>query len=294
MVHLNYKPTEWFQAHFAYTNTLNYPDYSTITPRFLIGRDFIQYNNYKLKPATSENYDLVLSVFSNDIGFLSIDGFYKRIKDLIFYSHTYIHDPAVLNDPEVTAAAGVIYSLTTYINSPFPVDVKGFEADWQTHFWYLPEPFSGLILNINYTHIFSKADYPKSFHIINVNEEGIVTEDRYVDTLYTTRLLNQPNDILNLAIGYDYGGFSARISMLYHDNIFKQPNFYSQLRIISDKYTRWDLSVKQKLPWYGMQLYFNLNNITSENDVDIVPRNSFPASEDRYGTYGELGLNINI
>ena len=37
MVHLRYSTTDWMQIHFAYTNTLNYPDYSTITPRYLIG-----------------------------------------------------------------------------------------------------------------------------------------------------------------------------------------------------------------------------------------------------------------
>ena len=34
MLHLKYKPLPWFQIHFAYTNTLNYPDYNTIIPRY--------------------------------------------------------------------------------------------------------------------------------------------------------------------------------------------------------------------------------------------------------------------
>ena len=291
MVHLNYRPNGWFQAHFAYTNTLNYPDYSTITPRYYVGTSFISYNNYELKPTTSENYDLVLSVFTNDIGFLSIDGFIKRIKDLIFYSHGYVTDLSIY--PELPQNTHQLYEFTTYINSQFPVDLKGIETDWQTHFWYLPQPFSGLIFNINYSHIFSQADYPKTRYLVTYDELGNATT-RIVDTSYNARLLNQPNDILNLAFGYDYRGFSARVSMLYQDNIFKKPDYWFQQRVISTKFTRWDISVKQELPWYGIQLFLNLNNITGANDEDINQKNSFPASEQRYGMSGDLGFRLSF
>ncbi|MFO7444983.1 MAG: TonB-dependent receptor, partial [Ignavibacteriaceae bacterium] len=89
MVHLRYKPLDWLQIHFAYTNTLNYPDYSAITPRVFIGSDFVQYNNVDLKPARSENFDLIASVYSNEVGLLSANIFKKNIKDLIFYDRTY-------------------------------------------------------------------------------------------------------------------------------------------------------------------------------------------------------------
>jgi hypothetical protein len=107
-------------------------------------------------------------------------------------------------------------------------------------------------------------------------------------------MLNQPNDIVNLSIGYDFEGFSARVSMLYQDNIFKHPDFWMQNRVNSDKYTRWDLSVRQQLPWYGLQVYFNMNNITGANDVDINQKNSFPASEQRYGMTADLGLRMKL
>ncbi len=41
-----------------------------------------------------------------------------------------------------------------------PIDLWGIETEWQTHFWYLPKPFDGLVLNFNYTHIFSEASIP--------------------------------------------------------------------------------------------------------------------------------------
>ncbi len=57
MVHVRYSPLEWFTIHAAYTNTLNYPDYSTITPRYYVAPGVVYYNNYRIKPARSENVD---------------------------------------------------------------------------------------------------------------------------------------------------------------------------------------------------------------------------------------------
>lgn len=79
-MHLRYKPIAWLQLHFAYTNTLNYADFNTIVPKYNIGTGSISYNNFRLKPATSENYDLVLSVYNNEIGLFTIDGFRKKSK----------------------------------------------------------------------------------------------------------------------------------------------------------------------------------------------------------------------
>jgi TonB-dependent receptor len=294
MVHFSYKPLEWLQAHLAYTNTLNYPDYSVITPRYYIGTNFISYNNYTLKPATSENFDAILSVYNNGIGLFTVNGFVKRIKNLIFFSHTYITDVSAFPELHEPLRRTQLYDFTTYINSPYTVNVNGVEVDWQTHFWYLPAPFSGIVFNINYTHIFSDAKYPRTTKTFIPSEDGEHDITITNDTSYTARLLNQPKDILNSSVGYDYRGFSARLSLLYSDNIFKKPAFYLQERVISDKYVRWDLSVKQNLPWFGMELFFNLNNITGEDEVDLNPKTSFPASEQRYGMTADVGLRMNF
>jgi len=292
MGHLIYKPLDWFQVHFAYTNALNYPDYSSITPRYLITTSLVSYNNYQLKPATSENFDLALSAYSNAIGLFTINGFSKRVKNLVLYSHLY-GDTNWTPYPDLRFLRSQSLELTTYINSPFTVNLIGMEIDWQTNFWYLPGPLSGLVLSVNYTRIFSQARYPKSMRNVVYDEQGnaVIT---IIDTNYTDRLLNQPNDIVNLAIGYDYKGFSLRISMLYQNNIFRQPDFWFQQRAYTAPYTRWDLSVKQEMPWYGFQLYLNLNNLTSANDVTIKAKSSYAASEKRDGAEAQLGLRIKL
>jgi TonB-dependent receptor len=294
MGHFRLKPLGWLQFHFAYTNTLNYPDYNTIIPRYLIGTNFILYNNYRLKSGRSENFDAMLTFYANEIGLFSIGGFKKKINDLILPSKSF---PTNFNAyPELAEKLKnrkEAFTLHTYINSTQPIDIYGMETEWQTNFWYLPRPLNGVVLNINYTHIFSEAKYPKTY-LETYLDENFIQRTRAIDTTYTDRLLNQPNDIMNVSVGYDLGGFSARASMLYQDNIFKRPDFWFQNRVHSDKYVRFDLSVKQRLPWYGLQVFFNLNNITGEDDVDINQKTAFPTYEQRYGMTADVGMRVKL
>lgn len=294
MVHFQAKPLDWLQFHFAYTNTLNYPDYNTIIPKYYIGTNYIIYNNFKLKPASSENFDAIMSVYANEIGLFTFGGFKKSIKDLIFAAKTYPKDFYAYPElQEKLKNRKESFTLFTYVNNSFTIDVYGIETEWQTHFWYLPEPFSGIVFNINYTHIFSEAKYPKTY-LVSYLDSNWVQQTTSVDTFYNTRLLNQPNDIINISFGYDYEGFSMRASMLYQDNIFKRPDFWLQNRQQSDKSVRFDLSVKQELPWYGIQVYFNLNNISGTDEIDINQKTGFTTKQERYSMTADVGFRVKL
>ncbi len=151
-----------------------------------------------------------------------------------------------------------------------------------------PNPLSGLVLNANYCHTFSKAQYP--YQTI----ETINRRPTPVDTSFTDRLLYQPDNIFNLSVGYDYQAFSIRVSLLYQDNIFTSPSAWPQLKAYTASYTRWDLSVKQGLPWYGLELYGDLYNINKANDVSVIQGGGVPESEQDYGMTGDLGLRFNF
>ncbi|MBI1938301.1 MAG: TonB-dependent receptor [Ignavibacteriales bacterium] len=292
MFHFRVKPLEWLQINFAYTNTLNYPDYNTIIPRFYIGTNYIIYNNYRLKPATSENFDVMVSIYSNEIGLFSVGGFKKRIEDLIIPYRTYPTDYSAYPELyEKLKNKKESYTLHTYINNQHSIDVLGLETEWQTNFWYLPQPFTGLVLNVNYTHIFSEAQYPRIFKTTYL-DSNFIQQTKTTEASYKTRLLNQPNDVVNIALGYDYEGFSMRISLLYKADIFKNPDFWPEKRIHSDEYLRFDLSVKQELPWYGIQAYLNINNINGRDDTDINEVSTFTAWQQDYGMTADVGLRI--
>ncbi|MFZ1292437.1 MAG: TonB-dependent receptor [Melioribacteraceae bacterium] len=289
MLHLIYKPLSWFQMHFAYTNTLNYPPYSAIVPSYTIDQTSITYNNFALKPATSENYDLVFSFFNNEIGLFSINGFKKRIKNLVFSNQTFVTD--FKSYPDLPQNSSQLYTFSTHINNPIPIDIWGIETEWQTNFWYLPKPFSWIEFTINYAHIFSQAAYPKGELYFDYNEDGSYTRS-IVNAYYKTRLLGQPNDILNSSIGIDYKGFSGRVSIVYINNIFEKADFWLQNRVISDKSVRWDISIRQSLPWFNTQVYLDLINLTGTDETSLNERTNFPESISRYGMFGNFGLKI--
>ncbi len=298
MVHLIYRPLPWLQVHLAYTNTLTYPDYRSIIPWIDIGsgaQPSVTWNNYALKPGQSANYDAVLAVYDNTIGFFSVDGFLKHITNLIFPVKRYITDPSQY--PGVPLGTTYLGKpIYTYINNPYPIDDYGVELDWQTHLWYLPGPLSGLVLSANYTHIFSSAKYLNTYPIAHIPSNPHTGHTTYteIDSFYTERLIDQPNDIANLALGYDYRGFSIRVSMIYSSDVFTGEDFHPELRTNTATYVRWDLAAKQNLPFEGMQVYFDLNNINGENDISMIQGNGFPSSEQDYGMTADLGIRLTL
>jgi TonB-dependent receptor len=286
---LRYKPLSWFDVRLSYTNTLAYPDYSAIVPRIDISTgSAISWNNFQLVPSRSTNYDAYLSFYDNSIGLLTVGGFYKQIDNLIYSWSFYISGAGALQyyPPSLTGTSTPqgVYNVATYVNNPYRIKDYGIECDWQTHFWYLPSPFDGLVLNVNYTHVFSEAQYPYT----DTRKEGRVLT--YVDTSFTDRLLYQPNNIFNLSLGYDYKGFSIRVSMVSQADIFAGPNYWPQLRTTTSAHKRWDLSAKQNLPWFGLQVYGDLNNINGANDINVIQGSGFPQSEQSYGLTADIGL----
>jgi TonB-dependent receptor len=286
-ISLKFDPLSWLSVRGAYTSTLAYPDFNQIIPREDVSSNsghYVVWNNYALKPAQSHNYDFQVAVHDNTVGLLSVSPFLKRIDDQIFGQATYIADPSIY--PGVPSYTKT-FSLSTFINNPNRVDVWGIESEWQTHFWYLPGPLSGLVLNVNYTHIFSSAKYP---YTVTLHSPVYPFPTVHIDTTYTDRLIQQPNDIVNLSLGYDYGQFSILASMIYQSEVYNGTDFYNALRSDKAKYLRWDLSVKQGLPWSGIEIYFDLNNLNSEEDIYLVRGSGFPNSESNYGLTADIGL----
>ena len=289
-VSLRYKPTSWCDIRLSYSNTLAYPDYQALIPRIDVGlNDQINYNNYDMVPSRSYNYDAYVSFYENTIGLFTIGGFLKQIDNLIYPYSFFVSNSDVLKYYPAQFINGPVtgnYQINTYVNDPYRVNDYGLELDWQTHFWYLPGPLSSLVFSANYTHIFSKAEYPFQY-VKTVNRS-----QSFVDTSFVDKLLYQPNDIVNLSLGFDYSGFSARVSLLTQAQIFTSPDFYTQLRSNTSAYTRVDLALKQELPWFGIQVYADINNLNGAHDISILPVGNVPQSQQDYGMTADLGVRI--
>lgn len=265
---LKYQPLDWLILRYASTNTLTRPNYSDVIPLYNIqgAPRTVTYRNPYLEPGLSENNDYVVSINNKHLGLLSFSYFTKRIEGLIFSSgQRYITDPSLYGLPGFTEK----YRINDYkTNNPYDVELEGFELDYQTRFWYLPSFLRGLVFNANYTRTTSEVKYPRTVietQIIFDPSFQVVTYN--LDSLYVDRLLDQPRDIINYSLGYDYKGFSGRLSMNYISNVFSTTNFWPGLREDTDAYRRYDLSMKQKLPVKGLELYLNISNLTEAVDI---------------------------
>lgn len=292
-MHLRIKPTDWLDIRLASTKSIIYPDYRAVSPLIYYSQaanpPYIRLGNPYLKPAITQNYDIYASVYENHIGLFTAGYFYKEIDNLIVsmrYDDTRQANNFTQGRIELPA---VPTRLDTWINLENTAYVRGIELDWQTHFWYMPSYLRGLVLNINYTHIKSEAHY-----LYHTKTGGFVPVE--FDTTRKGRLIDQPDDILNLTLGYDIGDFSARLSFLYQDNVLRSYDpEEKELDKYTDAYYRWDFTAYQKLPWLeGLQLYLNVNNITDRPDRDYRSLNKKLSFVEYYGRTADFGIRYSF
>jgi TonB-dependent receptor len=291
------KPTKWFDIRLASTKSIIYADYRAVSPYIYYdsnGSPALDLGNTALKPALSQNYDIYASVFENRLGLFTAGLFYKEIDNLIVSTSFRSKNSEDINNRfELTPIQQTV--VNTWENLDATSTVKGIELDWQTHFWYLPSFLKGIVLNVNYTHINSETSYP--FQTSRKEGTGPFAKIIYVDSARVGRMPEQPDDIFNLTLGYDIGGFSARLSYVYTDNVLAGINrTYKELDSYTDAYKRWDLTAYQKLPWLdgGLQLFLNVNNITNTPDRSFTSELQKAASVQYYGRTVDLGVRYSF
>lgn len=298
---LNYKPKPWLSIRYAKTHTLTRPDYINIIPLMRVSTGSIRnvdWRNKFLKPGKSENTDISLSAHQDKLGLVTMSYFEKNIQSLIYSSGSRVIFEEDTLDYGMTNDLVNDQIINYTLNNPNAVFLKGWEFDYQTRFWYLPGILKGLVFNANYTRTSSKVKYPLTYikSEFDWSVPGVVKSN--IDTIYVDRLLDQPNKIINLSLGYDYKGFSGRLSMLYKDDVFMNTNFWPELREITDKYRRWDLSMKQKLPMNGLEIFLNVSNLTDAIDVNrFRGKNSSGndlKSEQHYGKTIDVGFRYSF
>jgi len=277
-----------------------------------------------LKPATAWNIDLGVSLFSNDIGLFTVDLFYKEITDLIynmqnfypFQPYPIIGAPADIADrlPDksyfdttwATSAARRLTKGPIPMNDPEKAYLRGIEFSWQTHLWYLPGVLSGIVLDLNLSLMSSNQLYP-SFEL--KPKTGFLTPDTLVYQTTSGSLQNQPSAIYNAIIGWDYKGFSSRISFRYQQKTLTsvdtrfglQDSYYDNVLLV-------DLSLKQQI-WEGLAVFANASNINNHIDnyyyshpaytstvgttTTNYPAGNLPTSGQTYGWIAQFGVSYN-
>lgn len=292
MIHLRIKPTNWFDIRLAYTQSISRPRLDYLLPKLRLNGSSrtITLGNPELKPQISSNFDTYLSIYANSIGLFTGGVFFKKIDNLI-----YDREQRLLLDPVADGyeANWKGYYLDKPENSPYVTNITGFEIEWQTNFKWLPSPFDGFVLNINYTHVWLDTKYPRT-----IVEKTVIPVFPYVtttvnDTSRSGKMINQANDIANISIGYDYKEFSGRISMLFQGKTLAEVGDRPELDSFTDDYLRWDLLLKYNFT-KNIGLYLNVNNFTNSPDRNYTLSQIYQTAEEYYNWTADLGLNIRL
>ena len=276
---LRYRFNEWSDIRLAYSKGIARPDFRAVLPSiYLEPGGAAQAGNTKLRPAISDNLDVMVSVYSGDVGLFTVGGFYKKIRNFfyqtdIFYKNLGYYNASFPDSMTFTAlgikAAGMptpSQRITTFLNNPNPAYVRGLELEWQTNFWYLPVPLNSLVLTVNYTKSWSDMDYQQIRNIDSAYQDPInprITRHKYItiDTVRNARLLFQSDDVINVALGVDYKGFSGRLSFNMQGNIITTVGARPEDDQFTGNIYRWDLTLQQQLPIEGFRVIFDAVNL---------------------------------
>ncbi len=292
MFHLKFNLASWTNLRLAMTKSLNRPNFFSLVPweRINRGEGMAERGEPNLEHMTAWNYDAILSFFGK-FGLFTLGGLYKEVENIDYTLTSRIFDPA-------SPINGL--SLTRPVNAEGTSTVLGFELDLQSNFRFLPSPFNGIVVSANYTHLQSETLFPVSL---------VSTSDVFpyaltvLDTVRSGSMPGQVDDLVNLAIGYERKGFSARVSMIYQGQslfVDEEPEIGQLARSVGgtaekDNFvgatTRWDLVVKQKIK-DNFQVFLYVNNFTNVKEHTFIAGsvNQLNTSNYVYGMTLDIGL----
>jgi TonB-dependent receptor len=297
--HLIIRPNDWMHIHLSYTSSLNRPDYISLEPLTFINTStspqVLNEGNPDLKPEYWSNYDIQFAFYNNEIGYLGVNGFYKIAKNVIW-------TPVYVRMPGMPLPAGyedvfqpnAVIDITQPVNMSYPVFVKGLEFEWQTNFWYLPKPFSYFSLYVNYTLMNSSTKYPT--YTTLEEQTGTTSRGVPIYQLVTNyyindgAMINQPNNIANFSLGYNYEGLNVWLSYEFSGQKLAGQNPQPEYNTNSLSFQRWDLQITQKLPIQNLQALLNFANINNPTETQKLWGDPRPTSQENYGWTIDLGL----
>lgn len=282
--HLKVEPAQWYKLRFSAAKTLARPNYNYVATSAFVNRaessNKVDQGNPDLKHMTSMNYDLSMSFHSFKYGLFTVGAFYKDIEN-IFYPR----DGYILHSDSLAAAYGWPdykgITLNSYINSP-EATVYGFEADVQTSLKFLPKPFNGFVLGANFTRLFSETtisgfDFDRGDGVFNPVTGSFDYPDEK-NTLVERKISipGQVDLIFNVSLGYEYKGFSMRLSGTHQGDYLDSPKLETEG--LKDEYRlaffRWDLAYKQKIT-KNIEFYFNVANLTNMIEETFISNYRF-------------------
>ena len=307
--HLAVRPTDFLTVRLAAYRAIARPDFNARLLKNVIRksnpRDILVFGNPDLKNAKAWNYEASTSVYSTHIGLFTVSA-YLRVIDNMFHTVTGIigTNKALLDTlgitwrPQLPPTDPV--TLTYSTNTARPTKVWGFEFEHQANLTWLPGLLANTVLSYNFSFVRSET-YVLSYRIdttyIVIPPFPPIADYHAVVFEAKQKLEGQPEFFGNVALGYDIGGFSGRLSVFFQGEYNRSYSASGQNDPVVKPFSRWDLSLRQRLT-PNISVFFNLNNFTSVvEDVWTMDR---PAaigllrSSQRYGLSSDLGVRFEM
>jgi TonB-dependent receptor len=281
MMHLRYRFTSWFDVRLAFTRSLSRPDYFNLVPYEIISfsGQTVARGNPDIKQTKATNYDIYVSLYSNDFGLLTLGGYYKKLQDI-----DYIKQSRIIGG-EYNA-----FELTEPVNGDEST-VWGVEIDLQTNLHNLPSPLDGFVINANYAYIHSETYFP--YFEIGPRSPDPPYKPIIINTFRKGTLPGQAEHIGNLSLGYEKEGFSGRISMTYQGKALQLVGARSELDGYTKGFVRWDATFSQKVSSM-FSVFLDVNNITNQPDQAYLGDVVYSTNQEYFGWTADLGLRVSF
>jgi len=147
------------------------------------------------------------------------------------------------------------------------------------------------VFNLNYARLFSNT----TINNIRQEQECVLIRGRRVCTTNTfaiqreAALIGQASDIFNASLGYDIGGFSARVSGSYQGTKLSSYSSIADKDRFNRDFWRMDAALKYKFNRRS-NIFLNLNNLTNQQDVSFFRKELFETGRATYGMTATLGF----
>ena len=201
-VHLKYEPVDRLIFRGTYSTSIGRPDFTNIIPNDSIDEDnrIVTTSNPGLKPQYANNFDATAEYYFEPAGLLSFGVFLKEIKDYIYNTSGQLISAGSDNGFDGQYAG---YELRSKANGGF-ARVKGWEANYQQRFAFLPGRWSGLGVFANYTWLDTKGNYGGTTVQTTSTLAGFVPKAGNVGISYIRDKIN-----FRVIYGYNSDGLAA-------------------------------------------------------------------------------------
>ncbi len=276
-LHLHWRPTDQTVVRFAWTNTLSRPNYADLAPRRVfdtietapgsgIFTGSLSSGNPNLKPYESMNFDVSVEYYLKNAGILSAGFFHKEIENPVYGRSTF--------QTNVNVDGRNFSTLST--SSPANGDrgkITGLELNYQTFFKFLPSPFDGFGVNLNYTvtdssvSVFGRADKLPFF--------------------------KQSDSVGNIALFFEKYGWEARVALSHNDDFLDAVGASSA----TDIYVRGRRPIDAKVSYRvnrNFKIFGEFLNLTEEPLREFTGVRSRENDFEIYQWKARFGINFNL